>query len=375
MDNLIAEYDILGGVQPVSQRGLIPSADLYAPWMSPDPLTPVEPPGGTQMDTYDTGIAIPTVGTSDPAMPDAASSLSGRSRFINPTAARQLNPSLNVDQEEDDHNSHPSLPLLILPRSLIRAPPPPMWCGFDVRGDERREGPIFNYARIFTWFACADHVAGGFETAIGKFRGMTPIPVTTTAAALCCGFAPRQRLAPFAAWSHLRTAFRHMFGAAFVALLLQWGTTGAAIFVAYSTPPVGLGCRSGSYVLYGSAATFSWAMLVSSTLFSHAVMQRLEKDRRRSTGILEALAVITRVTGQAIAIANAGWLIASTVMEDIGTFQNCWCQTNAPQYGAIGWTPVFTATSILRAAAGHIWIGGFIFSMVVCILISLFFCV
>ncbi|KAF7349890.1 hypothetical protein MVEN_01289600 [Mycena venus] len=348
MDNMIAECDTSGEIQPVCQRGLIPSADLDVPWMSPDPLTPTGPPAATQIPMHNT--SIPAVGALDRARPDAAFNLS--------------------DKEEFSHESQPQMP----PRHLNRPLPPPMWCGFDVRGDERREGPIFNYARIFSWFTCVQNVGGGFETAIESFRVKAPIPLTAVDAAHCCGWSPRQHLTAFAPWSKLPTAFRHMFGAACVALLLQWGTTGAAIFVAYSTPPVGLGCRSGSYVLYGIAATVSCALLVLASLFSHAVMQRVEKNtRRRSAGFLGALAVIARVTGQVIAIVNAGWLIASTVMEDIGAFENCWCQSNALQYGANGWTPVFAATSDLRAAAGGIWIGGFIFSMVVCLLVGLFF--
>ncbi|KAJ6522471.1 hypothetical protein B0H19DRAFT_1202764 [Mycena capillaripes] len=373
LDNMIVERDPAGEAEPVCQKGLIPSADLTNPWESPEPLQSAAPLWANQRDTRDTAIPGPAGATPNWDLPDSGFSGSGSmGGFKNVASTSRLEPSLNTDQEESTHETHP---LVALPATwAVERAAPPMWCGFDVRGDERREGPIFNYARIFTWFAFAEHVGGGFETAIETFKAKADIPVTSQDAADCCGFAPRQHLAAFAAWSDLPTAFRHMFGAACVALFLQWGTTGAAIFVAYSTPAVGLGCRSASYLIYGTAATLSWALLVFSNLISHALMRRLEKKitRRQSTGILGALAVITRVAGQALAIANAGWLIASSVMEDIGTFQNCWCQTDALQYGANGWTPVFKVAADLSAAASGIWIG-FVFSMVVSLLIGVFF--
>ncbi|KAJ7811231.1 hypothetical protein B0H14DRAFT_3479897 [Mycena olivaceomarginata] len=77
--------------------------------------------------------------------------------------------------------------------AIESTPPSLSWCGFDVRGDERREGPIFNYARIFTWFAFAEHVRGGFETSIKSFqKAGTAIPSTPEAVAASCGFTARE---------------------------------------------------------------------------------------------------------------------------------------------------------------------------------------
>jgi hypothetical protein len=168
-----------------------------------------------------------------------------------------------------------------------------------------------------------------------------------------------------------------MLAAAFLALFLQWGTTGSAIFVAYSIPAVGLGCRSGSYLIYGIAATASWLLLIFSNLVSHTYMQRLEhnpyQQRSMTMAFLGGLAVTTRHMGKAIAISNAAWLVASSIMEDIGAFQTCWCQTNALRYHENGWTPVFKNASDLRANAGGIWIGGFLWSLVVCLVTAAVF--
>jgi hypothetical protein len=183
----------------------------------------------------------------------------------------RLQPSL-TDVQEEAHDAYALLqfPVETNGQRLENALPPPTWWGFDIRGDERREGSIFNYARIFTWFAFAEHVGGGFENSINSFRAGAAIPSTTEEAAALCGFRPQQDLIAFTPWSNLPTpAIQHMLAAAFLALFLQWGTTGSAIFVAYSIPAVGLGCRSGSYLIYGIAATASWLLLVFSNLISH----------------------------------------------------------------------------------------------------------
>ncbi|KAJ6507064.1 hypothetical protein C8R45DRAFT_816758 [Mycena sanguinolenta] len=274
--------------------------------------------------------------------------------------------------------------------------PSASWLGMDMRGDERREGPIFNYARILTWFAFAEHVERAFKTSLQRFRASnSPVPTegtqisrtgeeqTTTplataeAAAMYCGLSVSQDLKAFASWEDIPSvALKHIFYAALVALFLQWGTTGAAIFVAYFTPAVGLGCRSGSYLIYGLAATLSWLLLVFSQFASHALMHRLEGDpSRRSAGlsILGMVAVTTQVVGKVIAITNAGWLIASTVLEEIGAFETCWCQTSALRYHTTGWTAVFKGAADLRAEAARIWIGGFTWSIVVCVVTGLIF--
>ncbi|KAF7353980.1 hypothetical protein MVEN_01084500 [Mycena venus] len=252
------------------------------------------------------------------------------------------------------------------------------WWGFDVRGDERKEGPIFNYARIFTWFAFAEHVRGGFETSIKGFqKAGTAIPSILEAAAASCGFKARQHLIAFTTWQRLPApTIQHILAAAFVAMFVQWGTTGAAVFVAYSTPTTGIGCRSGSYLIYGFAATLSWLLLLISSIVSHALMQRLEQNFHRqgmAMKILGGLAVLMRLTGKGLAICNAGWVIASSVMEDIGTFQNCWCQTVVFQYHNHGWTPVFKNAADLRAAAQSVWLGGFLWSIAVCVVAAAIF--
>jgi hypothetical protein len=46
--------------------------------------------------------------------------------------------------------------------------------------------------------------------------------------------------------------------------------------MAYLTPTVGLGCRSGGYLIYGVGATVSWALIICSFLLSHTVSLRYQ---------------------------------------------------------------------------------------------------
>ncbi|KAJ6449056.1 hypothetical protein C8R45DRAFT_1045347 [Mycena sanguinolenta] len=278
-----------------------------------------------------------------------------------------------------DPSMYPPLDTTLPPVEAVeleRALPPPTWLGMDIRGDERREGPIFNYARIFTWFAFAEHVREAFDTSIYRLRAkepITPVPpapadpanlppekLTAQDAANCCGLAPSQDLRPFMPWEDIpSSAIQHIFYAALLALFLQWGTTGAALLMEYYTLPVGLGCRSGSYLIYGVAATVPWLLLVLSQLLSHQVMQRLERDPLRRSPGKARLAVVTRVVGKAIAIANAGWLIALSVIAETGIFQTCLCQSDSFYHHAGAWVVLF------KGQKGSFWIGGFTFSVVV----------
>ncbi|KAF7345250.1 hypothetical protein MSAN_01901600 [Mycena sanguinolenta] len=351
------QHDIPAEAEVAYQKGLRPNADLYWP--------------------------LPSAVLEKSAVSTNSRPLTHDITPLHASTSRLRVPFHGSNQDDEDQltngpESTITLPAIVVHDAAVteldRVLPPPTWFGMDVQGDEQREGPIFNYARIFTWFAFADHVGGGFETAVEQFRAKKEIPTRPEDAAARCDFRPREDLPAFKAWSNIpHAAIHHMFYAAGLALFLQWGTTGAAIFVAYTTPAVGLGCRSGSYLIYGVAATISWIFLVLSSFLSHATMQRLERNPERPAGILGALAVLMRIAGKAIAIANAGWLITSSVLEDLGTFQTCWCQTCAFQFHHSGWTPVFKGASDLRNAASGTWIGSFMWSITICSIVIVIF--
>jgi hypothetical protein len=150
--------------------------------------------------------------------------------------------------------------------------------------------------------------------------------------------------------------------------------------IAYLSPTVGLGCRSGGYFIYGVAATISWALLTCSALLCHSVnlqyqdiytgrqefLHRKEttdpEDSRVSTQVslqeqatrlsvpinllkhrrtmphatMAFLAVTTRIVGKLIASLNACWIVVSAILEYTGVYDSCYCGTNADVTDGIG---------------------------------------
>lgn len=267
--------------------------------------------------------------------------------------------------------------------------PIPTWLGLDVHGDERVEGPIFNYARVFTWFQLAKHVRHGFSRAMDL---PTPAHARTNSSSSTLPILDvekKGRTRPLRTFGRLSEidsiVFHHMLWASLVAIILQWGTTGAAIFTAYKTPNVGLGCHSGSYLIYGVTSTVCWLIFVVSGILSHMVMQYQEEhpDITMSTDsvtiplrirLAMVFAVCLRLLGRFLVIANAVWLISFSVMEDIGYYANCYCETLrmfTPE--SKGWAPVFIDVMDFKALASGVWSGGFTLSTTIFVGIGGFF--
>lgn len=206
-------------------------------------------------------------------------------------------------------------------------PAPVTTLGMNTRGDEGREGAVYTYARVFTWWAFTQRILDALEATLGKMEvGIScndmPNPLaiplgpvmnnsppqnvnpqstqddanTKGPSSLLAGNAHQlsqysslptnlvtseqasNAASPVRAYHPLSTlpspVASRMLRALAVALLGQWGTTGAAILIAYHTPMVGLGCRSGSYLPYGLLGTAVLGFLVVSMVLSHIAMGR-----------------------------------------------------------------------------------------------------
>lgn len=143
-----------------------------------------------------------------------------------------------------------------------------------------------------------------------------------------------------------------------------------------STPTVGLGCQSGSYLIYGLASTVSWLALTFSACLSHLYSLRLEKSHRhrwhRPSSLLAGLAVLTRILGKLLASANAIFVIATSIIQFTGLFDNCWCDACIPSLGkAAGWVVLFASDAQLFSASKSAWVGGVFMAIVVGGVISL----
>ncbi|KAF9063945.1 hypothetical protein BDP27DRAFT_1426417 [Rhodocollybia butyracea] len=237
----ISESCIAGNAGYVAQTALRPSADLVVCTdmgsrdISPNtsiPLLPLHCHHASTDHLQEPSLSTTQVDiTVDPA-----------SQWPSPTI------SMGSMQNVDPYSRSSTIPSK-QPGTLPAAPElvpspfsPPRWWGFEVQGDEKTEGPVYNYARILTWFTFSGHVQVGFENAITSLKSTMVQPVTT------CDSTPQCRLEPdLKAFLPLSALHQHphvihsMLKAAFVALLLQWGTTGAAIFVAYRSRLLDLG--------------------------------------------------------------------------------------------------------------------------------------
>ena len=151
--------------------------------------------------------------------------------------------------------------------------------------------------------------------------------------------------------------------ASVLALGLQWGTTGAAVLMNYSAPPAGLGCRASSYLLYCMAATTSFFLFLTSSIFAH--MSRSLQGQRRARSRLRACqytgAIVCQWLAKCIAIISAMGILAVCFLGITGAFYNCFCSSTTFDKGR---GPVLfpTINYVIERTGGvaRVWIGGMV---------------
>ena len=309
----------------------------------------------------------------------------------------------------------------------------------NIRGDEKRRGPAFNYARTFTYCHLIRTITQALQTTIdnicdrktcsgehefqeqGYRAGLLGNGACTEA---YCGLdRPDREIYAYPEWSEIPSGiWSGIVFSAILALVLQWGTTGAALMIAYLTPTKGLGCRSGGYLLYGTNATVAWSLLAMSSLFSHSAMLRYQNEKQKqplandraarangaafhSDGAVEpvnnmisleplgssvqspsssqsrrsnsaaiwnlvpvrVLAAVTRYFGKFLAVINASFLVAISLFEFTGGFDNCWCESDTVGLRNSGWVVLFKTAHDLEQVAGLQWGLGLMVSILVCL--------
>ena len=269
-----------------------------------------------------------------------------------------------------------------------------LW-GASFTGHEAKEGPIYNYARVFTFLQFSQTVISGFERALKNIQdGRSPrgpwrrhdqhgrvdihhnLAGSRAQISAFSGYCGGTQ--SYIAWSQVPgRIWRDMLVAASAAVFVQWSTTGASILVEILTPVNGLGCRSGTYLIYGCLATLSWLLLLTASLISHELMLRKQAalDRRenyRPGKVLPKLFVVCESSGSFIAGCNAIWLLLSSVFELCGVFDNCWCESNYFSLRQEGWVLLFKGASQLAPDAQRVWVGGIAFVAVSCALACTF---
>ncbi|KDQ57903.1 hypothetical protein JAAARDRAFT_250972 [Jaapia argillacea MUCL 33604] len=240
--------------------------------------------------------------------------------------------------------------------------------------EQERTPPPFNYSRFFSWTLAVEDLAAAFQAASERARRHKPVdPSTATTRPWrgrsiddvhrkgtpeqlmsYCGFESSDR----AHWGP--DVFWRMVIASAIALSLQWGTTGAAIIVVYSTPTIGLGCRSGAYLLYGVGGTLVWMMSVVSSALAHYAYPQSHRSWSSpptsfSHQLAATLSIVLRRLAKLLAFANAIWILLACIFQFTNVFDTCWCNTSALQWGKDAFY-VFDATDALSGMRAN-WIG------------------
>ncbi|USP74768.1 hypothetical protein yc1106_02042 [Curvularia clavata] len=266
----------------------------------------------------------------------------------------------------------------------------------QVQGDEACQGPAYNYARILTYPKLRNRIVDEFERKRAlleaqKAQANTSKPMQelqrNNTVQLEAG-SSHNIDEPYMTWKDVKASSdwkRNFVTSNVIAVFLQWGITGSAIVISYLTEVRGLGCRSGSYLLYGVLATSAHILLLVSVFLSHHVMLMYQAERQkgatgpryevpRSAQIkwIGRLAVLMRFFGKSIAVINAIWIILSSIFELIGFYESCWCTGTVLGLGNRAWVVLFVSGDKMREEAEASWIGGLAMSLFTMIFTYLF---
>ena len=154
-----------------------------------------------------------------------------------------------------------------------------------------------------------------------------------------------------------------------LALFLQWGTTGGAIIIHYWAHPVGLGCRSFSFLMFTVLSTTSFFFFLASSILAHLSRPPPGKtDPRRRLRVFSRGAVLCRRLGKAVAIISALTVLLVCLFQSAGAFDICWCSSTTFDRGRVA---VFHTTNYLTKTISKFWIGGLVMASSVAFLFGL----
>jgi len=254
--------------------------------------------------------------------------------------------------------------------------------------DEACGLPIFVFLRVYNWSLCVEQLAEFFEAA--SIRAQSRIPVSTnhqwesdeddvdplsvhhlnrrgTRNEIIHYCSPLGLRQPRSRWGS--GIFKRMVTASFLALMLQWGSTGSAIIIALYTPTIGFGCRSSSHLLYGIISTIVWLLMTLSSIlgqlssnFPNDIYQLGGPVGPRLGQRLSASAAVALYRcGKVLATMNAIWSICISVLHFSNVFNSCFCNSSVFRDG-------FDRALITMSAdpedVSDTWTGGVILSLV-----------
>ena len=305
----------------------------------------------------------------------------------------------------------------------------------DLRRDEKCISPIFNYARFLPWAQAVEDVSEAFQAASDHFYNhdsvdhsipwvpvkmgqklnkdnrkgtkaqvesycnpwepadYTPLqPVDSSTPLQPAEYIPLQP-ADSNPWQFVEKprsrwgpkVVSRMFLASALALMLQWGTAGAALIHCWYAPTrgenftvlaplscflitvTGLGCRSASYILYAVLSTIVWMLLVTSSILTHyASMPQYHFQGRAirhwPSRVAGRTSIIFRRLGKLIAAINSLWVVVACIFQFANVFDNCYCNSSVLSLGDHAYTVIRLlpdeVANIKSAWLGSVFLGG-----------------
>ena len=288
------------------------------------------------------------------------------------------------------------------------------------RMDELRTVPVFNYARSFIWAFYAQQVLSFAKSAADKAEQLIPVdnygpgrgatwvvsdnwrvakanrlgtedqviryctetftpfekvfgapsPIISpspssygapsTPIALLPFYGPGREIRRYSRWAPgiwWRTTLAVVF-----ALGLQWGTIGAAVAIHYWKAPVGLGCRAMSFLLYGTVATASMGLCLTSSILAHISRPQQQGPiywLPWSRTCLDFWAVVCGYLGKALACASGVGIMVVCFFQSSGVFTNCFCASTTFDKGLHD-VVFLTINYVVGPGIVRVWIGGLI---------------
>jgi hypothetical protein len=91
---------------------------------------------------------------------------------------------------------------------------------------------------------------------------------------------------------------------------------------------LGLGCRSGSYMIYASLSTLIWILLLASSILSHYVMTSSHLSSDFVLRLARVLSIGFRRIGKLLAVWNSIWIVVSCMFQFTNYLNRCYCNSS-----------------------------------------------
>ena len=128
-------------------------------------------------------------------------------------------------------------------------------------------------------------------------------------------------------------------------LILQCGTTAAAMIIIVFTPTVGLGCRSLGYTVYGGTAIIIMFLTIISTIFAR-ISETREERSVVVKGFTAFIAIALRWISFLLALINGVALVILSCLQFANFLDNCYCNASVLSRGTDSYMIIFYNGSV-----------------------------